>query len=83
MPFWEDIAYGIARGVVRAYFDELDERQLAVEEVPSLEDRVRARRFRDAVGRVRDLPAGGDPKLPGPAPGGGGGASRDGLVPPP
>jgi hypothetical protein len=66
----EAIAYGLARGAVRAWFDEMDARKLAEREVVSEEDLERARRFRAAVERVRREQA-GNPGPDSPASGGG------------
>lgn len=49
MGFWESLAYAIARGIARAWFDAMDERELAVREVPDAKDRVRAANMRNGV----------------------------------
>ena len=49
MPVLEELAYGVARGVVRAWFDVQAERAKAVVEVADPTDRDRADRFRNAV----------------------------------
>ncbi len=55
----EQLAYGIAKGVARAWFEEADLRKLAEREVASTpDDPERARRFRDAVERLRREQAG-------------------------
>jgi len=45
----EALAYAVARGFLRAYLDFLAEQEKAVEEAPSDRDRLRARRFADAI----------------------------------
>lgn len=63
MGFWESLAYAIARGIARAWFDAMDERELSVREVPNAEDRVRAANMRNGV--LRRIEAGDSgPKNP-------------------
>lgn len=45
----EDIAYGIARGVVRAYLDVLTEAQHVIPEKPTDLDLARRDKFRAAI----------------------------------
>lgn len=54
----ETLAYAVARGVARAWFDVIAERGAAVREVADSGDSVRADRMRDAVRVVRAEQAG-------------------------
>ena len=49
----ESIAYAIARGVARAWFDVRAEQSLALEEKPNADDKKRADNFAGAIRRVR------------------------------
>jgi hypothetical protein len=49
----EALAYAIARGIARAWFEVKAEQSLALEEKPDADDRRRAANFAGAIGRVR------------------------------
>lgn len=49
----EALAYAIARGIARAWFEVKAEQTIAIEEKPDAEDRRRAANFAGAIGRVR------------------------------
>ena len=64
MDLLERLAYAIARGIARAWWDVQRERTLAVEEAPSSADRKRADRFADAVAGVQRAAGHGDDPRP-------------------
>ena len=64
MGILEQLAYAIARGVARAWFDVQRERTLAVEEAPTDADHRRADAFADAVAGVQPPPVNSDDPRP-------------------
>jgi hypothetical protein len=58
----EALAYAIARGIARAWFEVKAEQTLAIEEKPDADDRRRAANFAGAIERVRSEPQ-GDPRF--------------------
>ena len=63
----ETLAYAIARGVARAWFDVLEERKKATEEKVTDEDHARADRIRAAI--PDELRGDHHPRFEDPAPG--------------
>lgn len=65
----EALAYAIARGIARAWFEVRAEQTLALEEKPNDEDKKRAGNFAGAIRRVRSESE-GDSRFLDPAQGG-------------
>ena len=62
MSMLEALAYSIARGIARAWFEVKAEQTLAIEEKPDADDRRRAANFAGAIERVRSESQ-GDPRF--------------------